>query len=110
MKYTPPSAAELPSSEARTTAPPSPPNPLGAKGIGESATVGSTPAVQNAVVDALSHLGIRHLDMPLTPDRVVRAVPQAHHGSLPDIWREPPDVFDGLEVRSGDDESEESAA
>ena len=89
---------------------PTPMNPLGAKGIGESATVGSTPAVQNAVVDALSHLGVRHLDMPLTPDRVLRAIQQAHDGSLPDIWREPPDVFDGLEVRSGDDESEESAA
>ena len=85
-------------------------NPLGAKGIGESATVGSTPAVQNAVVDALSHLGIRHLDMPLTPDRVVRAIQQAHDGSLPDIWREPPDVFGGLEVRSGDDEADEAAA
>jgi carbon-monoxide dehydrogenase large subunit len=84
-------------------------NPLGAKGIGESATVGSTPAVQNAVVDAVSHLGIRHLDMPLTPDRVLRAIQQARDGSLPDIWREPPDVFVGLEVRSGD-ESEESAA
>ena len=45
-------------------------NPLGAKGIGESGTVGATPAVQNAVVDALSHLGIRHLDMPASPQKV----------------------------------------
>ena len=45
----------------------SPRNPLGAKGIGESGTIGSTPAVQSAVCDALSHLGIRHVDMPATP-------------------------------------------
>ena len=49
-------------------------DPLGAKGIGESGTIGSTPAVQNAVVDALAPLGIRHLDMPFTPERVWRAV------------------------------------
>jgi carbon-monoxide dehydrogenase large subunit len=108
--YNIPAATEVPSVTVSNTETPTPMNPLGAKGIGESATVGSTPAVQNAVVDALSHLGIRHLDMPLTPDRVVRAVQQAHDGSLPDIWREPPDVFDGLEVRSGDSESEESTA
>ena len=62
--YAIPSAAEFPSFEAAHTETPSPLNPLGAKGIGESATVGSTPAVQNAVVDALSHLGVRHVDMP----------------------------------------------
>jgi carbon-monoxide dehydrogenase large subunit len=53
---------------------PTPLNELGAKGIGESGTIGSTPAVQNAVVDALSHLGIRHVDMPLTPERVWLAI------------------------------------
>jgi len=74
-------------------------NPLGAKGIGESATVGSTPAVQNAVVDALSHLGIRHVDMPLTSDRVLDAVTRAGAGTLADIWREPPPVFATLPVR-----------
>jgi carbon-monoxide dehydrogenase large subunit len=77
-----------------------PRNPLGAKGIGESATVGSTPAVQNAVVDALSHLGVRHLDMPLKPDRIVAALDEARAGRLPDPWREPPQAFDGLPVRS----------
>jgi carbon-monoxide dehydrogenase large subunit len=50
---------------------------LGAKGIGESATIGSTPAVHNAVVDALSHLGIRHIDMPCTRERVWRAIQDA---------------------------------
>ena len=72
-----PSAAELPSFEASNTETPTPLNPLGAKGIGESATIGSTPAVQNAVVDALSHLGIRHLDMPFTAERVWRAIQEA---------------------------------
>jgi carbon-monoxide dehydrogenase large subunit len=69
-----PSAAELPSFDASNTETPSPRNPLGAKGIGESGTIGSGPAVQNAVVDAVSHLGIRHIDMPLTAERVWRAI------------------------------------
>ncbi|MGH9043205.1 MAG: xanthine dehydrogenase family protein molybdopterin-binding subunit, partial [Acidimicrobiia bacterium] len=64
LDYAMPSAAEMPSFEAANTETPTPLNPLGAKGIGESGTVGSTPAVHNAVIDALSHLGIRHLDMP----------------------------------------------
>ncbi|HZP89920.1 MAG TPA: molybdopterin cofactor-binding domain-containing protein, partial [Actinomycetota bacterium] len=72
--YAMPSAAELPSFELAHTETPTPLNPLGAKGIGESATIGSTPAVQNAVIDALAHLGVRHLDMPLTPERVWRAI------------------------------------
>jgi carbon-monoxide dehydrogenase large subunit len=75
--YLMPSAAELPSYETSHTETPTPLNPLGAKGIGESGTVGSTPAVQNAVVDALSHLGVRHVDMPLTPERVWRAIAEA---------------------------------
>ena len=68
--YTFISAAELPSFELVPMETPTPLNELGAKGIGESGTIGSTPAVQNAVVDALSHLGVRHLDMPTTPERV----------------------------------------
>ena len=74
MDYAMPSAAELPSFEASNTETPTPRNPLGAKGIGESATIGSTPAVQNAVVDALSHLGITHLDMPFTAEKVWQAI------------------------------------
>ena len=73
-EYAIPSAAELPSFVTAHTETPSPTNELGAKGIGESATVGSTPAVQNAVVDAVSHLGVRHIDMPCTPERVWRAI------------------------------------
>jgi carbon-monoxide dehydrogenase large subunit len=68
------SAAELPGFETVRMETPTPMNSLGAKGIGESATIGSTPAVQNAVVDALSHLGVRHIDMPATPERVWRTL------------------------------------
>jgi carbon-monoxide dehydrogenase large subunit len=73
LDYAVPTANELPAFETARTVTPSPNNPLGAKGIGESGTIGSTPAVQNAVIDALAHLGVRHLDMPLTPERVWRA-------------------------------------
>jgi aerobic carbon-monoxide dehydrogenase large subunit len=81
MDYAMPSAAELPSFEASNTETPTPLNPLGAKGIGESGTIGSTPAVQNAVVDALSAFGVRHLDMPLTAERVWRAIRDARAAS-----------------------------
>jgi carbon-monoxide dehydrogenase large subunit len=91
--YTLPTAADAIAFEVSTTETPTPLNPLGAKGIGESATIGSTPAVQNAVVDALSHLGVRHVDMPCTPERVWRAVERARAGTLPEPWREPPAAF-----------------
>lgn len=77
VDYAIPSAAELPSFEVSNTQTDSPLNPLGAKGIGESGTIGSTPAVQNAVVDAVSHLGVWHVDMPCTPERVWRAIESA---------------------------------
>ncbi len=93
-EYPMPSAAEFPSFEAAHTETASPLNPLGAKGIGESATVGSTPAVQNAVVDAVSHLGIRHLDMPLSAEKVWRAIQDAEAGNPPAPWREPPSNYD----------------
>ena len=70
-------AAELPSFEVVHMETPTPVNPLGAKGIGESGTIGSTPAVQSAVVDAVSHLGVRHIDMPATAERVWRAIQAA---------------------------------
>jgi carbon-monoxide dehydrogenase large subunit len=68
------SAAELPSFELVEMETPTWVNPLGAKGIGESGTIGATPAIQNAVCDALGHLGVRHVDMPCTPERVWRAI------------------------------------
>jgi aerobic carbon-monoxide dehydrogenase large subunit len=72
--YQLPSAADLPAFETANTETPTHLNPLGVKGIGEAATIGSTPAVQNAVCDALSHLGIRHVDLPLTPENVWTAL------------------------------------
>ena len=72
-----PTAAELPFFETSRTETASPLNPLGAKGIGESGTIGSTPAVWNAVVDALAHLGVEHVEMPATPMRVWEAIESA---------------------------------
>ena len=74
MDYLMPSAAELPSFEVSNTETASPRNPLGAKGIGESGTIGSTPAVHNAVCDAVAHLGVEHVDMPCTPKTVWQAL------------------------------------
>ena len=71
------SACEVPTFELVPMETPTPLNPLGAKGIGESGAIGATPAVQNAVVDALSHLGVRHVDMPTTPERVWTAIQEA---------------------------------
>ncbi len=68
------SAAELPSFELVHMETPTPINELGAKGIGESGTVGATPCVINAVVDALSYLGVEHVDMPASPQRVWAAL------------------------------------
>jgi carbon-monoxide dehydrogenase large subunit len=97
--YAMPSAAEFPSFETANTQTPSPLNPLGAKGIGESGTIGSTPSVHNAVIDALSHLGVRHIDMPCTPERVWAAVRAAEAGTLPPVWREPPAALADLPLR-----------
>jgi carbon-monoxide dehydrogenase large subunit len=80
LDYAMPSAAELPSFAVFHTETPTPRNPLGAKGIGESGTTGSTAAVWNAVVDALRPYGVRHLDIPFTPERVWRAI----HAGAPD--------------------------
>jgi carbon-monoxide dehydrogenase large subunit len=68
------SAAELPSVEVVHMETPTPVNAIGAKGIGESGTIGSTPAIQSAVVDAVSHLGVRHIEMPCTAERVWQAI------------------------------------
>jgi aerobic carbon-monoxide dehydrogenase large subunit len=90
--YAIPTAADGITLETSNTETPTPVNPMGAKGIGESATIGSTPAVQNAVIDALKHLGVRHIDLPCTPERVWREI--QHPRS--DVWREPPVAFDRL--------------
>ncbi|MGZ4771260.1 MAG: xanthine dehydrogenase family protein molybdopterin-binding subunit, partial [Ilumatobacteraceae bacterium] len=96
MDYAIPSAAEFPSFEVHSTETPTPLNPLGAKGIGEASTIGSTPAVQNAIIDALAHLGVRHIDLPCTSETVWRAIRDAEAGTLPDPWSEPPVIFTRL--------------
>ena len=74
MDYLLPTAVETPAWETDMTCTPSPHHPLGAKGIGESATVGAPAAIANAVVDALWHLGVRNIDIPITPDKVWQAL------------------------------------
>ena len=80
VDYALPTAAELPSFETDRTETPSPVNSLGVKGIGEAGTIAATPAVTNAVIDALKPLGISFLDMPLTPMRIWEAVQAATDG------------------------------
>jgi carbon-monoxide dehydrogenase large subunit len=80
MDYLIPTALEVPDWETGTTVTPSPHHPLGAKGVGESATVGSPPAVVNAVCDAVSTLGVSHVEMPCTPSRVWGAVHERSGG------------------------------
>jgi len=70
MNYLLPTAKEIPNFDTGHTVTPSPHHPIGAKGVGESPTVGSPPAIVNAVVDAMSHAGVSHVEMPMTPDRV----------------------------------------
>jgi carbon-monoxide dehydrogenase large subunit len=74
MDYAVPRADDLPSFTTDQTVTPTPHNPMGAKGIGEAATIGSTPAIVNAVVDALRRFGVRHLNMPLRPERIWQAI------------------------------------
>ncbi|HSM57871.1 MAG TPA: aerobic carbon-monoxide dehydrogenase large subunit [Candidatus Sulfomarinibacteraceae bacterium] len=75
--YLVPTAVESPKWETGHTITPSPHHPLGAKGVGESPTVGAPPAIANAVVDALWHLGVRHIDIPITPEKVWKALREA---------------------------------
>jgi carbon-monoxide dehydrogenase large subunit len=77
MDYAVPRAAMFPRLELLRTCTPTPLNPLGAKGLGELGTIGSTPCLVSAVLDALAPLGVRHLDMPLKPERVWRAIREA---------------------------------
>ncbi len=83
MDYLLPTAVETPRWETGKTITPSPHHPLGAKGVGESATVGAPPAIANAVVDALWHLGVRHIDIPITPPKVWAILQEKGVASLP---------------------------
>jgi carbon-monoxide dehydrogenase large subunit len=78
-----PGPVEFPMFETVEMETPTPVNPLGAKGIGESGTIGATPAVQSAVIDAVSHLGVRHIDMPVNGERVWQAVQEARGAGSP---------------------------
>ena len=73
-------AAMMPFMELDKTVTPTPVNPLGVKGVGEAGTIGSTPAVVNAVLDALAPFGVKHIDMPLRPEKVWRAIQEATGG------------------------------
>ncbi|MFN2596476.1 MAG: xanthine dehydrogenase family protein molybdopterin-binding subunit, partial [Pyrinomonadaceae bacterium] len=80
MDYCVPRARMIPRFELDRTETPSPVNPLGVKGVGEAGTIGATPAIVNAVVDALSPFGVRHIDMPIKPEKVWRIVNQSSNG------------------------------
>jgi carbon-monoxide dehydrogenase large subunit len=83
MDYAIPRAKDIPEYLMDSTVTPSPSNSMGIKGVGEAGTIGSTPAIANAVVDALSPLGIRHLDLPLTPEKVWKAIRDHHARQAP---------------------------
>ena len=80
MDYALPTAAMVPAFELDRTETPTSVNPMGAKGVGEAGTIGASAAVVNAAVDALAHLGVRHVDMPLKPEKIWRLVQEAHGG------------------------------
>ena len=82
MDYLLPTSMETPAWETDKTVTPSPHHPFGAKGVGESATVGAPPAIANAVVDALAHLGVTHMDIPVTPWKVYQVL-QEHGAAEP---------------------------
>ena len=77
MDYAVPKATQVPHFETDHTVTPSPVNPMGVKGVGEAGTIGSTPCMVNAVVDALSPFGVKDIEMPLTPNRVWQAIQDA---------------------------------
>jgi carbon-monoxide dehydrogenase large subunit len=74
MDYAIPRAKDIPDYILGHTVTPSPSNPMGIKGVGEAGTIGATPAIANAVIDALAPFGVRHLDLPFTPEKVWRAI------------------------------------
>ena len=80
MDYAVPTAEDMPSFELERTETPSTSNPLGIKGAGETGTIASSPAVINAVVDALSPFGVKHIDMPAKPEKVWRVIRDARRG------------------------------
>jgi carbon-monoxide dehydrogenase large subunit len=98
MDYTMPNAEQLPAFAAEFVETPSPVNPLGVKGVGESGTTGAPPAIVNAALDALAPLGIRALDMPLTPDKLWASISAARAGGLSEPDPTPPAIFTTLKA------------
>jgi carbon-monoxide dehydrogenase large subunit len=96
MDYPIARAKDIPEYLMDSTVTPSPSNPLGIKGVGEAGTIGATPAIANAVIDALSPLGVKHLDLPLTPEKIWRAI-KSHQKQRP----APATVMAGEDVRKG---------
>ena len=80
MDYAVPKAFHFPWFDTENTQTRTPVNPLGVKGVGEAGTIGSTPAVVNSVIDALSPFGVRHVDMPLKPEKIWKILKQ-HPGN-----------------------------
>lgn len=93
MDYSLPIAAMLPTYETDFVETPSPTNPLGAKGVGESGTIGAPPAIVNAVLDALAPLGVTAIDMPLKPEKVWAIIQRARQGKLEQADAVPPAIF-----------------
>lgn len=90
LEYALPTAQQIPSFVTALIETPSPDNPLGVKGVGESGTIGAPPTIVNAVLDALAPLGITALDMPLRPQRLWELIQQARQGTLQPIPDAPP--------------------
>lgn len=93
MDYALPTSAQLPNFELDLIETPSPLNPLGAKGIGESGTIGAPPTIVNAALDALAPLGVKTIDMPLTPEKLWTTIQSARQGTLQQPEPEPPAFF-----------------
>lgn len=98
MDYTIPTAGELPSFLTELIETPSPLNPLGAKGIGESGTIAAPPTIVSAVLDALAPLGIQTIDMPLKPERVWARLEAARHGAPQEAEPELPAIFSTMQA------------
>jgi carbon-monoxide dehydrogenase large subunit len=84
MDYAMPRASDVSAVAVKSNPVPTSTNPLGVKGAGEAGCVGALPAVANAIVDALSHLGVRHIEMPATPERIWRAIQAAKASNPPE--------------------------
>jgi aerobic carbon-monoxide dehydrogenase large subunit len=93
MDYSLPIAEMVPTYETDFVETLSPTNPLGAKGVGESGTIGAPPAIVNAVLDALAPLGVKAIDMPLKPEKVWSVIQSARKGKLEQADATPPTIF-----------------